>query len=353
MLSFANGSPHTHSGTLLFFAGVDNSNLSNVCHRYKTYLQSVYEKVPVAADDALPLVPCDEFINLDKTGLKKEDSELIRASFHGGVDEIRGCKIRIDIDSILTPESNCVLVEGPAGIGKSTLCQKLCREWDTLKSLQGYKIVLQLKLRDSHVQNASSLEEIFYHDDKNLQQSVVAEVFECNGEGVLLILDGFDELPGSVVSSQNSMIMRLINGVCILGARRLITSRPSALHHFLQQKRHVEILGFTDEYKKQYAEKVFMLEPDLITHFKSFIFSNPVITSLMYIPINCAIIAAVYRDIKSSREWIPRTMTQLYTTLTIILIKRYMIKKGKWNVCSDVPRNLKDLPEEIRRKLVS
>ena len=70
-------------------------------------------------------------------------------------------KIPIAMDNIVTPDSHFVLAEGPPGIGKSTLCWELCRQWDTLKSLQDYKIVLQLKLRERRVQNASSLQEIY------------------------------------------------------------------------------------------------------------------------------------------------------------------------------------------------
>ena len=56
-------------------------------------------------------------------------------------------------------------------------------------------------------------------------------VVTVRGEGVLLILDGFDEMPSSVVSNEHSLIMRLIRGQCLPRATRLVTSRPSALHH--------------------------------------------------------------------------------------------------------------------------
>jgi hypothetical protein len=37
----------------------------------------------------------------------------------------------------------------------------------------------------------------------------------------------------------------------------------------------------------------------------------------MYIPVNCAIIATVYKDIMSDSKLVPQTMTQLYHTLTL------------------------------------
>ena len=133
-------------------------------------------------DDKLSIALCSQFINF---ALVKQDGQInsfTKSTLHGGVDEINKSKIPVGIDAIVTSDSQFVLVEGPPGIGKSTLCWELCRQWDTLKSLQDYKIVLQLKLRERRVQNASSLQEIFYHDNKELSQSVVKEVFSSEGE---------------------------------------------------------------------------------------------------------------------------------------------------------------------------
>ena len=179
---------------------------------------------------------------------------------------------------------------------------------------------------------------------------MVDEVLECEGEGVLLVLDGFDEMPTSLVKDRSSLIMEVIGGTCLPKATRLVTSRPSALHHkkmFPEDCKHIEILGFTDELKILFAEITFKSEPDVLDHFKDFIFSNPIIKSLMYIPVNCAIIAQVYKDIRRSRKLMPKTMTQLYTTLILVLIRRHMIEKGEWDEHSRIPNSLTDLPEEI------
>ncbi len=43
----------------------------------------------------------------------------------------------------------------------------------------------------------------------------------------------------------------------------------------------------------------------------------------------------------------PKTMTQLYTTLVLVLIRRHMIGKGQWGEDSRIPSHLKDLPKEV------
>ena len=303
-------------------------------------------------DDKLSIAPCSQFINL---ALVKQDDQIdsfTKFTLHGGADEIKKSKIPVVMDAIVTSDSQFVLVEGPPGIGKSTLCWELCRQWDTLKSLQDYKIVLQLKLRERRVQNASSLQKIFYHSDKKISQSVVDEAHRCEGEGVLLIFDGFDEIPTSIVQDKDSLLMELISGTSLPRATRLVTSRPSALHHkvkcFPQEYRHIEMLGFTsDESKVRYAELAFKSEPEILASFKKFVFSNPIIKSLMFIPVNCAIISQVYKDIRRSRKLMPKTMTQLYSTLIPVLIKRYMIGKGEWDSHHGIPSDLEDFPEDI------
>ncbi len=186
--------------------------------RYREYLKSYYNNFTLQ-DDKLSIAPCNQFVNLSL--VRKEEPSSSKLT-HDGVKP----NIPLEIDDLVSPDSQLILVEGPPGIGKSTLCWELCRKWDTLKSLQCYQIVLQLKLREGRVQNATKLNELFFHHDEELCQSVVKEMYRCEGEGVLLILDGFDEMPESVRADNDRLIMQLIKGVCLPKTVRLLTSRP-------------------------------------------------------------------------------------------------------------------------------
>ena len=112
-------------------------SLPKMCYafsQYRKYLHSYYNRNSIVRDDKLSIAPCSEFINL---ALVKEDSKInsfTKSTLHGGVDEINKSKIPVGMDAIVTSDSQFVLVEGPPGIGKSTLCWELCRQWDTLKS---------------------------------------------------------------------------------------------------------------------------------------------------------------------------------------------------------------------------
>ena len=259
----------------------------------------------------------------------------------------------LGLDSIVTPDSRFVLVEGDAGMGKSTLCWELCRKWDDLKSLQHYKIVVLQKLREMRLQKATTLIEIFHHDNPALSKGVVDEMYRCEGEGVLLILDGFDEMPDKLIRDKESLIMRVISGACLPKATRLVTSRPSACKEqvFPQEYRHIKTCGFTDESIEQFSEKAFARNSEVLEHFNKFILSNPIIKSMMYIPVNCAILAQVYKDIMKSTMPMPKTMTQLYTTLVLVLIRRHMIERGEWDKDQRVPDDLYGLPGEVTAAL--
>ena len=325
------------------------------------YLKPYYDKDPVARDDKLFIVPCDKFINLalvqkDKTVSK--DHALLKAgrmdrnleTNSGNLDTNSGTTLSLND---IIAGTKFVLVEGPPGFGKSTLSWELCRKWDALSSLENYKIILLLKLREKRVQNATCLSELlsFCCVDASLCEKVKNEVLECTGKGILLLLDGLDEMPSSVVEDDNKLITKVIDRSCLPCATRVVTSRPSALHltrkFFPSDFRHIEILSFTDECKEEFAKIAFNSEPDMLAHFKDFMVVNPVINSLMCIPINCAIIAQVYKDIMKIEDKMPRTTTELYTTLTKVLIRRHMISIKKCDEDSSVFPDLKFLPEYI------
>ena len=90
-----------------------------------------------------------------------------------------------------------VLLEGAPGCGKSTLSLQLCYLWSKGELFQEYKLVILVRLRDPAVQNAKSLMDLLPYQDKTMAQDVEKLIRENNGNGVLLVLDGWDEIPQS------------------------------------------------------------------------------------------------------------------------------------------------------------
>ena len=127
----------------------------------------------------------------------------------------------------------------------------------------------------------------------------------------------------------------------------ILTTRPVAkatLESICQPQidKHVEIIGFTEEERVRYITEVFSKEPELQLNFLKYMFLVPHIKSMMYIPLNCAIIAQVYYESQSSHHLtIPRTRTQLYKALTHSLLVRHIkMKESNCEYLSMFPEGL-------------
>ena len=200
-----------------------------------------------------------------------------------------------------------------------------------------------LKLREKWVLNATSLSDLFRNPfQPEFSRDIAREVHESHGQNLLLVLNeishSFHE--DSVIKS---ILCRQLSPECTV----ILTTRPSAkatLEGVCQPPvdKHVEIIGFTEEERVRYITEVFSKEPELQGNFLKYMFLVPHIKSMMYIPLNCAIIAQVYSESQSSHHLaIPRTRTQLYKALTHSLLVRHMkMKEGNREYISMLPEGL-------------
>ena len=339
---------------------VPQPGLSPVLAQYKSYLQSCYKARALApADKYLPTLQAP-YINLamikrDHHGSDARD-EFTRRTLHGGVDQILASKTPINIEDLLVPEESSsdpirfILVEGPPGIGKSTFAWEVCRRWDEIESLRNYHTVVLLKLREKWVLNATKLSDLFrYPSDPDLSVAIAKDMSETHGCNLLLVLDGFDEVSHSFreTSVMKSILYRQLLPECTI----ILTTRPSAKHTLESVcqppvDKRVEIIGFTEEERVRYITEVFSKEPELQVNFLKYMFLVPHIKSMMYIPLNCAIIAQVYYESQQSSHHlaIPRTRTQLYKALTHSLLVRHMKMKESYREYSDM------LPEGLNKE---
>ena len=212
---------------------------------------------------------------------------------------------------------------------------------------RNYHTVVLLKLREKWVLNATKLSNLFrYPFQPELSQTIAQELHDSNGCNLLLVLDGFDEVSHSFheTSVIKSIICRQLLPECTI----ILTTRPSAKHTLRtvcqpQVDKHVEIIGFTEKERVRYITEVFSKEPELEVNFLKYMFLVPHMKSMMYIPLNCAIIAQVYYESQQSSHHlaIPRTRTQLYKALTHSLLVRHMkIKESNHEYSGMLPEGL-------------
>ena len=290
---------------------------------------------------------------------KREADQFTSATIHGNLDDIKKSKRATDIGQIAQLPDNsqpkCILVEGAPGVGKSTFAWKLCRKWGKGKLLKQYQLVVLLRLRDKSVRAAKNISDLFRYHDPQIRQAAVEEIQRTGGKSVLLLFEGYDELPEEL-RTENSIFLDVISGRELPEATVLITSRPW-VSEFLHRdykgciSQHIEILGFTKDNIQSYLESTIPDDPSLLADLKKYISCYPHINSLMYIPLNSAIVVEVYRNSRKDETLVPKTMTELYSSLVRSLLLRHLFdhplhRKRRWRV-----RSFSDLPQDVYQQL--
>ena len=253
--------------------------------------------------------------------------KYIGHTLQGRIADVANTRKEISTQQILEAENTLklVLVEGAPGIGKSTFAWELCRKWEEFSCMQQYSLVILLRLREEEVQKIANIHQLFFSGDG---ETIARKVSANHGRGILFILDGFDELPKQL--QQKGFLLDLIKGMVLPESTVLVTSRPSATGELLKScrpliQKHVEVLGFTQESVETYAASIFSSEAEKLEKFKAYISAskNPAINSLMYVPLNAAIIVEIYRGCKSE-HLLPHTLTELYTQLCLTVLNRHL-----------------------------
>ena len=240
-----------------------------------------------------------------------------------------------------------ILVEGDAGIGKTTLSIAVSEDWVTEKLFQQFELLLLIPLRHRKIASASSLPELlrFLHSSQKLCNEVAECLEEDEGSNVLIIADGWDELAESS-QSEGSFLYELLFEDLLPFASVIVTSRPSAsikFHRLSCIDRFLEITGFNDENITEYIESEFPNDWGKAARLREHLRQNTFVESMCIVPLNCAIVCHLWRTLE---EALPTTMTELYTKIICNIILRNIQKNGFENVIS-LP-NFDALPDGLK-----
>uniref|UniRef100_A0A8C8UGI1 NACHT, LRR and PYD domains-containing protein 1a-like n=1 Tax=Peromyscus maniculatus bairdii TaxID=230844 RepID=A0A8C8UGI1_PERMB len=227
---------------------------------------------------------------------------LARKSWHKCRREERGHLI--EIRDLFKPNPDTqkkpqlVILEGAAGIGKSTLARQVRREWGEGQLYRDhFQHVFYFSCRELAQCQQLSLAELIAID-QTVPRAPIRQILS-HPEKLLFILDGIDE-PAWVLKEQNpelcqhlsqpQPVHRLLGsllGKSILpGASLLLTARTTDLQKFipvLGQPCWVEVLGFSKAGRKTYIYKYFTEKREAVEAF-SLVKSNPVLSTLCVVP---------------------------------------------------------------------
>ena len=303
-------------------------------------------------------------INREKQWPCRQSSRLVRLQLvHRGKAEGSSTSIQKGKEDTRTPLAYCdlfkgesgkdepvrkVLVEGGAGIGKTTLTISLSEDWACDKLFQEFELVLLLPLRHEKVASAGSLPELLklLHSSPSVCKSVSSYLEEEEAEKVLVIADGWDELSECERKKGSFLYQLLFEEFPLMSV--IVTSRPSAsasLHSLPILDRFVDIKGFDNDDIKEYIQSEFASDQEKAKHLLEQLECNPLIESVCSVPLNCAIVCHLWDTLE---EALPSTMTQLYTRIILHTTCRNVRKLPAYGPTFSMAR-FNDLPEGLQK----
>ncbi|XP_059815464.1 NACHT, LRR and PYD domains-containing protein 3-like isoform X1 [Hypanus sabinus] len=238
-------------------------------------------------------------------------------------------------------------VTGVAGIGKTTMVQKIVYDWAMGKIYQQFQFVFSFKFRDLNSINCRiNLRELILGQYPYFG-NILAEVWK-NPEGLLFIFDGLDEfndkiefadsrgdtVPRSTCTDSefkckvSDIVYSLIQGKLLPGCSVLVTTRPTALHLLKKAKISIwaKILGFVGEERKEYFIRHFEDQTVAAAVFKH-VKKNEILYNMSYNPAYCWILVLALGPFFTQRvrdpQRVPNTITQLYSCYIYNILKNH------------------------------
>ena len=266
-----------------------------------------------------------------KLDFEDEQKKFVEAiSDPEGVDKVytvvKNDKIDYKDIPTMVKQRKLVVISGAPGVGKSTLAKKLCQDISNKISDHNYDLVLLVELRDliafKDLGEPFKLHHLLQLFTESTQVAVqlAMELQAHDGKGVLLILDGYDELlqelregPFFTDLLAHSPKSPLHECDIVLTSRSILTSQ--IYHHLMKTSTagdvtNIEVLGFTKAQVKHYAQQYFDAEgkKQLCPQFLAKLESVPQIFSLCSIPVELSRVCRVFL----AKNDLPPTLTEAY-----------------------------------------
>lgn len=210
-----------------------------------------------------------------------------------------------------------VIVQGEAGVGKTTFLSKIINDWINKTHFQEFKLVLPVRLRE--VKDGKTIGEIVkssYLPDNKVTAVQLNNYIRNNPEKVLILLDGYDELTRDLSTEHCSdPILKILECKELKKCFVIITSRPWKVKHIRDdtelRKRYafVEIEGFTRENVKEFVSQFFSDDKESAESLVKFMEKGSLIAENMSpYPIFCAMLCHLWK-VEARRTEVQRFQT--------------------------------------------
>ena len=302
------------------------------------HLIGQYDRFEEVHKDSWPPRHTKAFVKLALINKYSCDVGTYDYSIRGDLDDILKEKDEIDYHDAFEHESGAlVIVQGRPGCGKTTLAQKVTRDWSGGENiLVGAELVFLISLRIMNLKckdhTIFELLQNFYSDSnaKMVEKIIVGN----QGDKTCFILDGLDEY-----HRKDSYVFKLLAGK-LPEAMVIVFSRPLGCKTLSNASKSVEILGFNQHQIDKYVDSYFE-ERDVAQGLKKYLCDHINVLHMCYLPIHASMICYLY---SLERNEIPTTETQIYEHFKLSTIMRKRRRE-------DENFNISDLSEEDKTRL--
>ena len=265
---------------------------------------------------------------LTSTGTMKHEHH---GNFYGKTTE--------NISDLFAPCSPYViLIEGTAGIGKSTLCKEIALQWANKKLLKNTSVLFLLFMHDPKIKNLTNVELLvnYFIKSEILASKITEWLKATDGKYLTIIIDGYSEDCG------NSFITDDIIGCKVLTQCGLvITSRSTTLSRLSKIVSHKAlVLGFTKNNHFTFINTTLKGSDSKINHFKDYLHSNPMIDNLCNIPL-----------IMTMLLWLIVNDEEINNVTIASLIQKYIMTITKKEIIPNLMINLHHPCDQVIKDL--
>ncbi|XP_071522750.1 uncharacterized protein [Panulirus ornatus] len=249
-------------------------------------------------------------------------------------------RVNLVHDLVQEEEETRFLVEGEPGMGKTLLALKLAVDWANKKTLQEFKFVFLIFLRDfkGSLEQYVKEELLPSHFEEKFKQ--VWEYCKKNEKQVLFILDGYDELE----KADEGDIQKLLGNRDFQNSKVVVTARPDVLKTIAQR---TIVNGFGEVQMFEFISKYSKLvnEDECGRNLKRIIEKDYKYRKLAERPLFCVLLCMLNGTDGVAK--LPEKLTDMMFKIMLCLIK--------WNIkkVGSVDENTEDFPPKYKELFLS
>ena len=340
-----------------------NDAVANTIHTTMNILRSKYKH-----DDTIRLLPHvpDSTISIDAIfttlNILSQDEVIrppqvleSRQQTLQKFDDVFQVRQHLSIDRLFSVHQDThkkILIQGRPGIGKTTLCRRMAREWGLGSLWDGrFNAVFFIPLgsiteADTPLDLPHLIHKYCLDGSPVVSPSLLGQSLRQRAEKILIILDGFDEFPGA---KHSPTLHAFIHGQVpeYNQCRVILTSRISSvntLRHVLSERDsfdlEIEVVGYTDAASRRFIYSYFdaVDNQNLADGLVEALRHNPILQGIAHIPLHATLLCMMWEE----RGGIfPDTTTELVKHLVEDILDRNT--RRLWVLRGEPAKNIKDI----------